>query len=428
MDNSSKSLRFIVLTSLSAFSVYSCMYAFRKAFSVGVFDDLSYLGVEYKSWLIIAQAIGYMISKFIGIKIISELSHGSRAYSILLLIAFAELALIGFAFIPPPYNIGFLLLNGLPLGMIWGIVFSYLEGRSTTEILGAILATSFIIASNIAKSVAQWLIIDFSISEYHAPYLVGLIFSIPLIIAVKMLDQTPPPTAEDEATRLKRVPMSAEDRSKGFGVVSRLIILLVFNYLLLTIFRDLRSNYSSDIFLALGYAKTTSVYLSTTIPMTLIVLLIMGSIFLIRTNMKALLVIQLMVIFGYLVVAMSTYLFQINQISGLIWVVAIGTGTYISYIPFNCFVFERLIPAFNLSGSNIGFFMYIADAFGYLGSVGVLLAKNLLTPDLKWFDFIILMGYWVAAIGITISIMALFQFKKSQHNHRAGYSSPEFIK
>ena len=47
----------------------------------------------------------------------------------------------------------------------------------------------------------------------------------------------------------------------------------------------------------------------------------------------------------------------------------LGLGTYLGYLPFNCLLFDRLIAAFG-SVANAGFFIYVADSFGYLGSVG----------------------------------------------------------
>ncbi|UXP32206.1 DUF5690 family protein [Reichenbachiella agarivorans] len=400
----SKNAWFLVISmGLVAFSTYSCMYAFRKAFSVGVFADVTYLGLEFKSLLIIAQALGYMFSKFIGIKFISELKKSQRAWLILALIGFAELALVLFAFIPAPYNFWCLFLNGLPLGMIWGIVFSYLEGRSSTEILGAILSISFIMASNLCKSVAQWLIINLSVSEYHMPYIVGLIFTVPLLISVYLLNKMPEPTEEDKAERMARVPMDAASRRTSLKSIGGLMLVMVLSYMMLTIFRDLRSNYASDIWLALGFAEEPSIYLSTSIPSTIIVLIVMSSIFLIRDNFKALLAIQLIILVGYVTIALSTFGMEQKVVSGSLWVIMIMTGVYLAYIPFNCFVFERVIPVFKISGANIGFLMYIADAFGYLGSVGVLLFKNFYSPNVDWLDFIVQSAYVVAVIGIVMT-------------------------
>jgi len=108
------------MAAMAAFGTYTSMYAFRKAFAAGTFSGQQYFHVDYKVWLVIAQVIGYTLSKFYGIKFISELKENQRAKSIFTLIGLAWLALLLFAVIPAPYNIVCLLLNGFPLGMIWG--------------------------------------------------------------------------------------------------------------------------------------------------------------------------------------------------------------------------------------------------------------------------------------------------------------------
>jgi len=132
---------------LAAFCVYTCMYAYRKPFTAASFEGLSFLRIDYKIWLVIAQTAGYTISKFFGIRYIAELKNQRRDRVIIRFIVVAWIALLGFALVPAPYNIIFLLLNGLPLGVIYGLVFSYLEGRKSTEFLGAVLSASFIFAS-----------------------------------------------------------------------------------------------------------------------------------------------------------------------------------------------------------------------------------------------------------------------------------------
>jgi Family of unknown function (DUF5690) len=107
-----------------SFCVYFCMYAFRKPFTAAGYEGLSFLHIDYKIWLVTAQVVGYMLSKFYGIKFISSMHGEKRANTIAILILFAWLALLFFAITPMPYNIIFLLLNGFPLGMIWGLVFS----------------------------------------------------------------------------------------------------------------------------------------------------------------------------------------------------------------------------------------------------------------------------------------------------------------
>ncbi|MEL7341237.1 MAG: DUF5690 family protein, partial [Bacteroidota bacterium] len=116
-----------------AFCCYASMYAFRKAYQAADFAESPEVwDLTYKSVLVIVQVIGYALSKFIGIKVVSEMSPARRAWTLIGLVAVAGLALVGFAVVPAPYNWPFMFLNGLPLGMVWGLVFSYLEGRQQT--------------------------------------------------------------------------------------------------------------------------------------------------------------------------------------------------------------------------------------------------------------------------------------------------------
>lgn len=399
---------FVLYAGLAAFSTYSCMYAYRKAFSVGVFEGLAYWGMDYKSLLIIAQVLGYMSSKFLGIKVISEMQPARRGIAIVGLIALAELALLAFAWIPPPYNIACLFLNGLPLGMIWGLVFSFLEGRRTTELLGAILTLSFILANNIAKSVAQ-LLLNLGISEFEMPWLVGLLFALPLCASVLLLSQVPPPTTTDEQHRVKRIPMNAQLRRESFGRYAFMLVILIVNYMLLTAYRDLQSNFASNIWQALGYADVPEIYLSTSLPVTLLVSLTMGLLYLVKDNFKALLAIQATIFVGMLIVGLSTLLFEQTLLSGEIWIVLIGTGTYMAYIPFNCFLFERTIAAFRIAG-NAGFFMYLADSFGYLGSVATLVYKNFFDHRLSWYEFTIHGSYFVSFAGAMLALLLMLHY------------------
>ena len=91
------------------------------------------------------------------------MKNEKMATGIIKLIAIAWIALLFFAITPPPYNIFFLLLNGIPLGIIYGLVFSYLEGRKTTELLGAVLASLFdpeffVLGGRLPVSIAEALV------------------------------------------------------------------------------------------------------------------------------------------------------------------------------------------------------------------------------------------------------------------------------
>jgi hypothetical protein len=230
------------------------------------FEDLAFWGIDYKILLVSSQVIGYTLSKFLGIKIVSEMKFKYRGISIVGLILLAGVSLILFAITPAPANIVFLFLNGIPLGMIWGLVFSYLEGRKTTEVLGAGLSVSFIFSSGFVKSVGSFVMVNWGISEYWMPAVTASLFVIPLIIFVYILEQLPPPQPEDIKLRTERKPMSKKDRRMFFKEFAPGIISMVVIYILLTIYRDLRDNFAVEIWKSLGFEGVPHIFTTAEIP------------------------------------------------------------------------------------------------------------------------------------------------------------------
>src|SRR5205085_7275168 len=123
----------------------------------------------------VSQLCGYALSKFLGIKFNSEMPAHRRAWALVFLIVWAEVALLLFAVLPPCGKVFALFLNGLPLGTVWGVVFSFLEGRRTSEILGAGLSCAYVVASGAVKSVGKTLL-DNGVSEAWMPAATGVMF------------------------------------------------------------------------------------------------------------------------------------------------------------------------------------------------------------------------------------------------------------
>ncbi len=415
---------FALYASFTAFFVYSCMYAFRKPFTVGTFDDLSLWGVDYKIWLITSQVIGYTLSKFLGIKYISEMTNNARTYYILALVGAAEVALLAFWLVPRPFNFVFMFFNGLPLGMIWGAVFSYLEGRRLTELLGAGLCVSFIVASGVVKTVGGLVMIHLGVSEFAMPFVTGLFFAIPLVISVFFLDAVPPPTAEDEKLRTKRAPMNKAERKAFISKFSIGIVLLVVTYVFLTIFRELRDNFSAEIWDSLGYGNDASIFTIAELPVALFTLVSLALITFVRSNFKAFNIILAIIFIGFLVVIASTLLFERQYIEGKLWMILMGIGLYLGYVPFNAFLYERLISSFRYI-SNIGFLIYVSDAFGYLGSLGVVLYKNFFTPTISWVKFFSLSGLWFSLVGLVLMALSMVYFNMKYRKFRRSGAEAE---
>lgn len=402
---------FTVIAIIAAFGAYTCMYAFRRPFTVGNFGALVFAGVDYKIWLIIAQVFGYTTSKFLGIRVISGMQPARRALSLVALIGFAEMSLVLFWWIIPPYNIVFLFLNGLPLGMVWGIVFSFLEGRKNTELLGAGLCVTFIISSGIVKSAGSWLVLSFGVSSFAMPALTGLVFFPLFLLCVWLLYRLPRQDKEDIEERVERVPMSRASRREVWREFGWGLGALIFFYALLTAYRDLRDNFAKEIWDSLGYANAPGIFTLAEIPVALGVLVLLGSLIFIHNNRTAFRTNLYIILGGALLVALSTFGARAGIIDGATWMIAAGLGSYAAYIPFNAMLFERMIASFRIVG-NAGFLIYLADAFGYLSSTGVLVVKNFMHPHVSWLSFLQYFGYLLAGIAIASIAFAFFYFER----------------
>src|SRR5262249_52798713 len=159
-----------------------------------------------KSVLVVAQVLGYMLAKCIGIRVIAEMPPPRRAVGIVVLVAGAEAALVLFGAAPSPLHVAGLFLNGLALGMVFGLVLGFLEGRRQPEALSAGLCASFILADGVCKSAGAWLLAR-GVTERWMPATAGLVFVAPLLVFVWMLTRIPPPDHDDRAQRSERLPM-----------------------------------------------------------------------------------------------------------------------------------------------------------------------------------------------------------------------------
>jgi MFS family permease len=401
---------FVLYVSLSSFVVYTCMYGFRKPFTAASYEGLSLFGISYKVALVIAQVLGYMTSKFYGIRFIGGMEPSRRAGFIIRLILTAWVSLLLFALVPAPYNFVFMFINGLPLGMVWGLVFGFLEGRKVTELMGAVLATSFIFASGLAKTVGKGLIL-FGISEAWMPFIAGAVFVLPLLLSTWLLDQTPPPTPEDIARRTVRLPMGKDERRSFLRKFGYALIPVVIAYVMLTIVRDFTEDFANELWTETGFRNNAEVFARTGTIVSLIVLAVIGGFFLIRNNYFAFQLNNGIIIGGFILTAAATMLFHLGLISPVAWVITASSGLYLGYVPYNCFYFERMLAAYRIPG-NVGFLMYIADAFGYLGTVVVLLVKEFVPIRYTWVDFFTVIFYVSAAAGILLVLWGAVLYEK----------------
>ena len=253
--------------------------------------------------------------------------------------------------------------------------------------------------------------LDFGISEFWMPAATGALFILPLFAFTYLLEQIPPPTAEDISLRTERKPMNKFERNKLFNLYAPGLILLISFYMILTAYRDFRDNFAMELWDSLGFAEAPYIFTISEIPIAVVVLVMMGMTMLIKDNKMAMSTYFYLVLGGALIVGISTVLFTSNSLPGPFWMVLVGLGLYIAYVPFNCILFDRMIAAVQFKG-NAGFLIYVADAFGYVGSILILLYKDFAAPEISWLAFFTRASFALTIVGAVLIIMASIYFKK----------------
>jgi hypothetical protein len=218
--------------------------------------------------------------------------------------------------------------------------------------------------------------------------------------------------------------MSREQRNEFLRAFFPGIVLLITLYVFLTIFRDVRDNFVADMWKEMGFFNQPDLFTKTETPITIITLILVGSLIVIKKNFRALMIIHGIVMAGFVVAGVSSALFVAGFLSPVTWVTSVGLGLYMGYIPYNCVLFDRLIAVFRIP-ANVGFLMYLADSFGYMGSVGVVLTKAILgafNVNIRWTSFyshgVIILSI-IGVAGTIVSVVYFFSKNKQLNPEHA---------
>jgi hypothetical protein len=181
---------------------------------------------------------------------------------------------------------------------------------------------------------------------------------------------------------------------------------------LLTAYRELRDNFAREIWDALGFADQPEILTTAELPVAIGSLLMVALLVKVRSNQRALVLIHGAMVAGALLVLGATGLYKMGLLDPATWMVSAGLGLYLGYVPFNCVLFDRLVAA-TRSVATAAFLIYIADAFGYLGSVGLMLYKDFGSPNLSWLDFFVTLSVVAPVIwGAFFAVAGVYFHRK----------------
>lgn len=412
---------FTVMAIMAAFSTYFCMYAFRKPFSAASYEGLQFLNTSFdlKTVLVTSQIIGYALSKMIGIKVVSEITRRSRFRMLVGMILAALTALFAFAVLPPSLKVMAIFFNGLPLGMVWGLVVWYLEGRKTSEMLLAGLSCSFILASGVVKDIGRWLMSAHEIDQFWMPFVTGCLFLIPFLLSAYLLNRLPEPSRDDRLARMERSTMDGSQRWAFIRQFLPGMVMLMIAYFFLTAYRDFRDNFGVEIFDQLGYGiNEDAIFTRSELWVAFGVVGALAMLNLIKNNLWGLIGAFGVMTSGVMLMGVGTLLFDYGMIDGLTWMILCGLGSYLAYVPYGSVLFERLIASTRAMGTAV-FVIYVADSIGYVGAIGVMGVKDQFAADVSRLDFFRYLTYGMSVLGVVMLVSSLIYFIVC-HEHKTG--------
>ena len=131
---------------------------------------------------------------------------------------------------------------------------------------------------------------------------------------------------------------------------------------------------------------------------------------LVRDNRRAVRVIHLLMAGGIVMSLGATIAFQLHLLDPVWWMVIVGAGIYLGYVPCTSILADRLIASLHSRG-NSGFMLYMLDAWAYGGSVAVLLFRASASANQSWLNFFIGLTYPSLGLGLIATLASLLYFE-----------------
>lgn len=386
---------FILWAGGTALLSYSLVYALRKPFTAVGFDGFEVCGMDYKTAVSIIQLLGYVSAKLAGIKYISELKPEGRFRFIVASAALSELSLVLFGLLPVPYNIVALYFNGLSLGCMWGVIFSFLEGRRVTDILAGIMGVSMAVSSGVAKSLGLYVLNHLHVSQFWMPALVGAVAFPLLCLTGWVLARLPKPDAADIAARSARMTLNGKQRRELFVRFCPLLLLLFGANMLLTVQRDIKEDFIVRI---IDVSSVSSwAFAQTDAMATLVLLSIFVVLASIRNHLKVICMLLMLSIMGMGTLVVLGFEGGCAGLPPTVWLFLQSLCLDVAYLGFQTIFFERLISCFRIKG-NVGFFIITIDFVGYAGTLALLFFKEFHAQAIDWTSFYNLLSVYSGAL------------------------------
>eukprot|EP00039_Didymoeca_costata_P029394 m.24490 g.24490 ORF g.24490 m.24490 type:complete len:448 (+) comp7612_c0_seq1:272-1615(+) len=386
-----------------------------------------YLGISLSSWFGLATTSGYGISKVPAYFFVSEMNRSRRFILILSIILLYFILTVGFFAVSPGYiQISGVFLGGLFGSWIYTVLFTYLEGRRTTEVLAGVLNAAIVFGGSLARFVASLLLkhLPEHLHNWMPLFAAGMLLPASLI-CLAILNSQPAPSAQDEKQREVRKSMNTRERTKfmrkyAFGMFANILV-----FAILTTFRSFRDFFAVNIYSELlGHTPSASLYLLADWPAGFFSCGLITLVSLVKDNRVALNLLLYLSFSGNVMLCAVSFLFKLKILTNpTAFIVLIGVGLYLAYMPLGSILYDRLLAVSGTKGTTV-FLIFVSDACGYLGTIGLLLYKNL-DPDSQkanWEDFFVWACLSVSIISGALILISIPYFAYVIPRAKPGYA------
>jgi hypothetical protein len=404
-------------TIFAAFSAYFSIYGMSAAIFAASFEGITIAGLNFKVALSMAQLLGYAISKVVGAFIIPTIKRPQRWRTLVLLAVLAELPLFLFGLLPPAGQLAMVFLSAVPLAWMWGIMVMYLEGRRTSEFLLMGLYLSVMVASGASKSVATT-VLQSGVSESWMPSLVGggaaLIFS----VFITMLDTIPDPSVEDKKARNERRNITPAETRKFLMRWAPGLIPVTLVYSMLTAYRNFRDYFAPELWQDLmGPDFNPSIFTQSELPVGICTAVAYSLLYWVKDDKKAFFAILGVMFLGGGVILSATLLQTAGLTAPLPWMIMVGVGLFMAYIPPGAMLYDRFNGATGHPYTSV-FMIYMSDVCGYSVTLTILFYRNFGESTLKYTEFFYSLSFVVAFAVMGGMALAALYFAFAMRNLR----------
>jgi len=284
----------------------------------------------------------------------------------------------------------------------------YLEGRRTSEVLLMGLYLSVMVASGVAKSIAA-AVMNAGISENWMPAVCGSFSAVLFIIFIVLLDTIPDPSQEDKALRKERRTMSPREGREFLRKWAPGLIVITLVYSVLTAYRNFRDYFAIELWSDLeGPSFDPSKFTQSEIPVGICTAVAYSLLYYIRDDRKAFFAILGVMFVGGVVILIATAVQVLNLLSPLPWMIMVGTGLFMAYIPPGAMLYDRFNGATGMPYTSV-FMIYLSDICGYTATLTVLFYRNFGNANIPYVKFFHSFSYITAfAVMGGMCIAALY--------------------